>query len=590
MKREATAMTLSQSGIEAQQEMGDEAAIEARKINSLRGSLIRFARQRLVLCVVAFAVLALTPAIFRGIPSNNDTWNHFRFALPFYDSLRSGDLSPGWLAESNGGYGDPSFRFYPPATYYLLGAVRALTGNWYAACLVVFTLLSVLGGLGVYFWARAFLPQQLAMWAGLFYTLMPYHINELYQAFLLAEYAGCAVLPFAFAFVERICQRRRLRDVVGLAVSFAILVLTHLPLTVIGGLALLVYGLLRMEKGARFATLWRLAFGAALGLAASAFYWVTMLSELTWIKANSLQPDLSVDYRYNFLFSTFSPDNLNVWWMNILTFATLAMLLPGLAMLRRSSRGIMASRGARVTGLLLLFAFLMATPVSRPLWAIIPPLQEAQFPWRWLTVVSMAGSVVAAATVHFWIKKARGERRLPALLLAGAMLISLALSVSHIILEARYLTRPQFETALQSIPGSPSINYWLPVWASLPVKEMPNEVEAGERTLTINSWGAERRIFQVGPGTEAQARVRTFYYPHWRATANGEALKTSAASDGALLVSLPPSAARVELSFTEPGSARAAALLSALGSFLIAALFIFSLRRVRSYEYDSGAC
>jgi hypothetical protein len=567
------------------------AGLEARQANSLRGGLFRFARRRMaVLCVVAVAVLALTPAIFRGVPSNNDTWNHFRFALPFYDSLRAGEWSPGWLAESNGGYGDPSFRFYPPATYYLLGAGRAVTGNWYAASLVVFTLLSALGGLGVYFWGRAFLPPQLAMWAGIFYTLMPYHLNELYQAFLLAEYAGCAVLPFAFAFVERICQRRRMRDVVGLAVSFALLVLTHLPLTVIGGFALLVYGLLRMEKGERWATLWRLALGAALGLLASSFYWVTMLSELTWIKANSLQPDLSVDYRHNFLFSTFSPDNLNVWWMNILAFATLAMLLPGLAMLRRSPRGILASRGARVCGLLLLFAFLMATPLSRPLWSIIPPLQEAQFPWRWLTVVSMAGSVVAAAALHFWVEKARGQRRLPALLIAGAMLISLALSVSHIVLEARYLGRAEFETALRSIPGSPSINYWLPVWVNLPVREMSNEVEAGQRDVTINSWEAERRTFQVGPGSEAQARVRSFYYPHWTATANGEALQTSAAADGALLISLPPRAVSVELLFGEPRSAQAAALASALGAILIAALFIFSLRRVQSYEYDSGAC
>ncbi|MDT4955702.1 MAG: hypothetical protein QOJ02_3840 [Acidobacteriota bacterium] len=584
-------MTPSQSGIEAQQEVIDEAVVNARQANSHSGGLARFARKRLaVLCVVAVAVFALAPAFFRGIPTNNDTWNHFRFALPFYDSLQAGELSPGWLAESNGGYGDPSFRFYPPATYYLLGASRALTGNWYAASLLVFTLLSVMGGLGVYFWARAFLPGSLAMWAGIFYTLMPYHINELYQSFLLAEYAGCAVLPFAFAFVERICQRRRMRDVVGLAVSFAILVLTHLPLTVIGGFALFVYGLLRMEKGARLATLWRLALSATLALLASAFYWVTMLSELTWIKANSLQPDLSVDYRYNFLFSTFSPENLNVWWMNILAFATLMMLLPGIAMLRRAPRGIMARRGARVTSLLLLFAFLMATPLSRPLWAIIPPLQEAQFPWRWLTIVSMAGSVVAAATVHFWIKKARGARRLPALLVAGAMLISLALTVSHIILEARYLTRPQFETTLHSIPGSPSINYWLPVWVNLPVREMSSEVEAGQRELTINSWEAERRVFQVGPGAQAQARVRSFYYPHWTATANGKTLPTSAATDGALLISLPPDAVSVELVFREPLSAKVAAFTSALGCFLILALFIFSLRRVRSYEYDSGAC
>jgi len=42
---------------------------------------------------------------------------------------------------------------------------------------------------------------------------------------------------------------------------------------------------------------------------------VTMVSEVRWIGVNQIQHDSSVDYRWNFVFSTFSPDNLNVWWI-----------------------------------------------------------------------------------------------------------------------------------------------------------------------------------------------------------------------------------------------------------------------------------
>ncbi len=110
---------------------------------------------------IAFAVVAafltIVPAIVWGIPSNLDLTNHFRFALPFYDAIAAGDLYPGWLAESNGGYGDPSFRFYPPALYYLLAAARFVIGNWYGATLVVFVMVSIAGALGMYFWARSIL-------------------------------------------------------------------------------------------------------------------------------------------------------------------------------------------------------------------------------------------------------------------------------------------------------------------------------------------------------------------------------------------------------------------------------------------------
>jgi hypothetical protein len=541
-----------------------------------------------LLCVAIVSALVLLPALFYGVPGNIDLLNHFRFALPFYDSLQAGNLYPGWLAESTGGYGDPSFRFYPPGVYYLLAAARMMTGNWYAGSLLSFTLLSVMGGLGAYLWAQTFLPRRTAIWAGAFYALAPYHVNELYQAFLLAEYAGCAVLPFSFLFVERICQRRRASDIAGLAASFSILILTHLPLTVIGSLALVVYALVRMEHGKRVQTIARLSLAVGLGLAASACYWVMMIGELSWIRANIIETDVSVDYRHNFLFSTFSTDNLNVWWMNILAFATAAMFVPCIALLRRRvRREAFARRGLMATALLLVFAFLMATPLSRPLWMILPPLQEAQFPWRWLALVSLFGSITTAAAIPYWLEKSRGRARPVALLIAGSVLISLALTSSHIIREARYLSRAQFESTLASIPGSPSINYWLPIWVKQSPRNMSASVEVESRALTVDSWEAQSRTFRVGPGAATEARVRTFYYPHWTATARGRKLMLRAAEDGALLISLPAEEVAVELNFEEPLRTRAAASASIIGWSLIGVLFVSGLRKRFRNEYDS---
>src|SRR2546425_12836400 len=96
-------------------------------------------RNRCVLLVVLVGIAIMAPAMIFGIPSNRDLSNHFRFALPFFDALRSGHFHPGWLAESNAGYGDASFRFYPPALYYLLALTRTLTVNCYTGTLLAFT-------------------------------------------------------------------------------------------------------------------------------------------------------------------------------------------------------------------------------------------------------------------------------------------------------------------------------------------------------------------------------------------------------------------------------------------------------------------
>ncbi|HEX5876529.1 MAG TPA: 6-pyruvoyl-tetrahydropterin synthase-related protein, partial [Pyrinomonadaceae bacterium] len=264
-----------------------------------------------ILISISLAVMA--PTLVWGIPSNLDLTNHFRFALPFYDAIVAGDIYPGWLAESNGGYGDPSFRFYPPALYYLLAAARFVIGNWYGATLAVFVILSITSALGMYFWTRSILPAHQAAWAGMFYALAPYHLNQVYQAVLLAEWAASAVLPFVFGFVERVCERGSARDIAGLGATFGILVFTHLPLTVITSIALVAYALVRLDGPGKLWKLAKLSFAAVLGLSVSAVYWVTMASEVRWIGLNDIQRVASADYRLNFVFSTFSTDNLSVW-------------------------------------------------------------------------------------------------------------------------------------------------------------------------------------------------------------------------------------------------------------------------------------
>lgn len=545
---------------------------------------------------LAFAVvtsfLVIVPAILWGIPSNLDLTNHFRFALPFYDAIAAGDLYPGWLAESNGGYGDPSFRFYPPALYYLLAATRFLLGNWYGATLVVFVAVSVAGGLGMYFWSRPMLSSSGASWAAFFYALAPYHLNQLYQATLLAEWAGAAVLPFVFGFVDRVCERGRRKDIAGLAATYGLLVFTHLPLAVISTLALVIYSLVKVREIRKLA---KLALGGALGLSVSAIYWVTMVSEVGWIGINNMQRDASVDYRVNFLLSTFSPENLNVWWMNILALMTLMLFAPALLLTSKTTVG--AAFGGRASlnlqervatedrhpyktpvVILTFFALFMSLPLSRPLWMLLKPLQETQFPWRWLVLISMGGSILAAAGL---LRLTNTINRTQRIAMFGAMAISLAFTLSHVVREAQYFPRQTFESMITEVRGSSCVNYWFPIWARSDAKKMTTEVEAAGRPVTVNSWQAEHRKFSVAAGPATEARVRTFYYPHWTATSEAGTLPTRPDKDGALLISLPQNATTVALDFREPRKTKISTMSSLSGLIIIGALAV-PFRRRRS--------
>jgi hypothetical protein len=300
-----------------------------------------------------------------------------------------------------------------------------------------------------------------------------------------------------------------------------------------------------------------------------------MIAELNWIGLNELTHDSSVDYRFNFLFSTFSPDYLNVWWMNILAVMTLLLTAPVILLLRR---GKTEPRSLRSVGVLTVFAVFMAVPLSRPVWMLLRPLQETQFPWRWLVVISMGAAILTAAALPRLIEADEYSARLKRIVIVGAMSIAVVFTLSHVVREAKFLPPADFERTLANVRGTSSIDYWLPVWASSTAQPMSLPVEAVGRSVSVHSWNPENRRFTVAAGDEIEARVRTFYYPHWTARSAGQVLHTRPDKDGVLLISLPANATVVDLVFEEPRRSRISAVTS-FAAFAFIGVLAIPLRR-----------
>ena len=532
--------------------------------------------KRAILIVVGLAALLIAPIAVWGIPEGADLANHYRFAVPFYDSIQKGHLYPGWLSESNWGYGDARFRFYPPGLYYLLAVFKPLLG-WFGSTVVSFALLSALGGLGVYFWTRSFLSPRLAALAGVLYALAPYHLNELYQASLLAEYAACAVLPFVFAFIDRVCDRRRVLDIVGLGAAYGLFILTNLPLVVIGSLAALVFGVIRTGRRTFWQVVPRLAAGVAMGLAASSFFWVRMVSELSWIKGSSVDARAYYDYRLNFLFSPDALTNMNTWYANILALMTISFFLPAIILFwKRNGSG----RCHAIFGVTI-FAGFMSVPLSKPLWIIIPKLAEVQFPWRWLAVVSLGGSVLVAAAVPAWVQLFKTKLRPLYFVPPAAFALSFVFIATQIIWDSKYMTKRELDAFLPKARRGVSYKDWLPINAR-PILELPKMKGGAQialRQATVEVWEPEFRKINISDGPAGNLQIRTFYYPNWVASAGGASLNLRPSADGVTLVTVPEGATTIEMKFREPLKVRVAGLVSLLTWLILAGTVILTSAR-----------
>jgi hypothetical protein len=340
-----------------------------------------------------------------------------------------------------------------------------------------------------------------------------------------------------------------------------------------------------------------------LGLAASAFYWVTMVAELKWMRGNKINPDLWYDYRYNFLFGKMV-EGSTTWWATVLAFATLLMALPALVLLRKTSAMVnltpvpaftnsgddlqaarcdtdeKKSTPVKALSVLTILAFFMMLPPSRPVWDVVPFLKEVQFPWRWLTVASMLGALLGAASLPSLREMAKTKWRPVALLAAGCFVIAISLTMFQVIRGATFFPRSTFDTWLQPLATSTSLPDWLPIWASREPPAMTGEVEAAGREVTVASWQGQQRTFHLGAGQATEARVRSYYYPHWQATASGKVLATRPDGDGVLVIAVPAEAATIDLRFREPRRGAITNAISVLAwIFIVASLLILRFKR-----------
>jgi uncharacterized membrane protein len=532
--------------------------------------MTRLIHQRYWLQVVAIGLVGSIALYVYGVPYGLDLPHHYRLAQGFFESMMGGDFYPSWLASTNGGYGDPSVRFYPPALYYTLSFFRLLTRDWYIATLLTLTLMTALGCAGMYLWASALTDRSYAVLAALLYMLAPFHANELYQAGMYPQYAAASVLPFVFAFVERIIARNRWRDVGGLGLSYGLLILFHLPLALLGSLAVGMYALVRLAQSFSRRSLYQLIAGALSGLALSCCYWLPMLLELKWKSPSGSGQDKWFDYKYNFIFQP-SPNEMGDWWIPILTAVTLLMAVPAVVLIvKRNARALAPALVALVT-------FLMATSLSKPIWDAVGALQETQFPWRWLTVTSAALSILVTLSVPELVRIGRTRSRPLSFALLGVTAIALSFTVFQVIRGSMVKNQSTFDQWVLSLQGSATNRDFLPVWASDKPRTMDQPVEASGRNVQVIDWSASRREFKINAGDTTEARLRTFYYPYWRATADRKPQATRPADDGALLVSIPSSATTVDVNFVEPTTTYVAGALSILGLLGIALPFALGL-------------
>ncbi|MBX7170759.1 MAG: glycosyltransferase family 39 protein [Pyrinomonadaceae bacterium] len=547
--------------------------------------------------IFLFAILIVVPIYLYGIPGGPDMYQHLQFAQTFYESFKSGEFFPSWAANPNNGYGDVSVRFYPPLTYYLFVLFRSLAGNWFDGTCLLIVFLFFIGSVGVYFWSREWFSENASLAGALIYAIIPHHTNQIYQASFIAEFTAASILPFCFLFVNRICRRGKFADCCGLSLAFSLLLLTHLPTTIMSAFILVIYSLLSLKRDSLIQSLLKLSASVSVSLLLSSFYWVRMITELNFVQHNSEAYSTNYfSYKSHFIFLDFieKVGDLSFLPIDLRILLTLVVLTPCLIIYFIKLKNKTAPRLNNVLVITFLSLF-MATSLSSIFWEYIPLFQKIQFPWRWLIFFCFGSAVIVSSVFDDILAFLRTPKRPLAILAIGLFCILPIYFLGASIQHPFYYPKDYFNTVIERFKSGPSNDCWWTTWAAnlkdkpfdinprkLPA-QLSDRVVLNDRAFEIQKWEATERDFTIKAGEGGQAAVATMYYPYWKVQVNEKSVEMTPNEGGMMSFPVPAEESKVKIYFQEPPRVIISYYVSGAAWILfIAILFFQMIKRVKN--------
>lgn len=507
-----------------------------------------------LIVIVLLGLLLTSPLLLTTCLGGHDIYHHLIFSHHFSSQFLQGELYPRWLIDMNGGFGSPTFFFYPPVPYYLTALFSWIPEYSLPGCtplgLSISTAL-ILSGLTTYYWCRELTRSASALGLAILYMVLPYHfLIDLYIRFSFAEFCSFAWMPLTLYCSRRINQGD-LGAIPALALSLALLIGTHLPTFLIFLPILIGYSLLAATSRSRLVTCGQVGLGVALGIGLAAIYWLPAITTQEYVSMPSMYVGF-MHYSNGFLTSWPTPERGWTFRRYLMVVTVGSCLLGILAWLW--SRRYLAPEIRNESDYWLAVAVLslgMTLPWSKPIWDLLPMLQKVQFPWRFNAVLTVAAITLFAFAATTLRALALGGRsyliRIWAMLLAALLMTQLLVGIEPLFFDR--LAASDIQKALQT---SRSPLEYRPRW--VPLEQFSKEsiarlsastpqVQSEQSALQwqMISWAPRQIRLQVSTPKASSLTLHQYYFPGWIAHRAGtrESLPLQPSSDGLIQIQVP---------------------------------------------------
>jgi len=585
------------------------------RLNALTGPAI----------ILAAAVIAVGPLLWRGPSCGSDFGFHFISWIDAAHSISRGTLYPHWANSPNFGAGDPRFVFYPPITW-MAGAVLGMFLPWSFVPLALFIVLLAATGMANRALAREAMADGPATLAGCAAIFLGYALFSVYKRCDFAELAGGFWIPLLLLFALRrrnpagnFWERTFDGSAAPLALVVAGIWLSNGPVGIMAGYLLAAVALVSALIEKSPVPVVRAAVSTLAGMGLASLYLIPAVWERNWA---SVQYAVTLSHfvvENSWLFARHADPGMVSHDMLLHRVSKVAV---GMLVVAFGGGVVAWIRGA-VPGerkwwlplaLIPPAVLFLLFPISQPVWNALPEFRLLQFPWRWLVVLEAPMAICFASAV--WC--GRRALRVPLIAACAAVFVGISLAAAHWwFVECSSVEATLQESVREGIgvPGKPEyappgVRYALVdrmVHSACLLDRLP---EAGlapawdGEAASCNSSAWSELVLIADPSHPQAAMhmpekrwiagvadhagyliLRLRYYPAWRVKVNGIPVTATAERErGFMAVPVPRGNVQVAVDWTTTGDVVAGRWVSAIALLLVTGLYLLERRLMHAHS------
>lgn len=431
-----------------------------------------------IIALIVVSLIFLWPLFRQGFIQTDDAdWMIIRLSA-FYQSFREGQIPVRLLGRLNYSYGYPVANFLYPGFMYI-GSVIHATGVPFVETIKLIMIGSVIiAVVTLLLWNMRFSSLKASIVGVLAFLLSPYIAFDLFRRGSVGELLAIAMISLALYALES--GKKHL-----FTIALALIILSHNSLALIALPFIFIYSLLRGKKHSI------LSFAFALGM--TVFFWFPALYERQFVRFD--ETVISDPFQY------FA---LNAQWMLL----SIPMILAaGYIFIRSKERFVI-----QCLSMSFIIVTILALPISGFLWQIDSFARLVQFPYRFLSLGVVIGTVLISRVFDSVTK--------PQKILFLVILFAISLpSLFHQYQSIIPTDKP--ETFYTTNEATTTVaNEYLPKWVrDQPTERAPVEIEffSGKGDIEMREINTNKVVAVIRAEENSVLQINSIFYPGWGA-------------------------------------------------------------------------